>query len=604
MRLSQDSGVARSESGNTISGMASSDSVHIPLADEQEFGSSDWEKATAQVLRKMRRLDESASDADVWQALAHTTLDGLAITPLGTPALTSDLRGTGVVGGAPFTRGARADGGIDGTGAWDIRGWFTDPDVDQTAADVVTDLENGVNSLWITVGAGGVPSSALAKILEPVFLDLAPVVVSGDDQLAAAQALVDVIKDKAIEPHPATSLGVADLTLTGASIALAKSAGVGRAFTVDATAIHDRGASNVQELAYSLKVGADYLRAAAAAGIDVAEAAALVEFRYAATDEQFPTIAKLRAARRLWNRVLELSGVTAATGQSQHVVTSRPMMSKYDPYVNMLRTMVAAFAAGAGGAQAVTVLPFDEPLGLPIAFSRRIARNISSLLIAESHVAAVADPGGGSHLIESLTDDMARAAWELFGALDDSANLGADLDALVAATVTERAQKIATRALPLTGVTEFPNLGEELPARKPYAIAPDVLRYGSDFEALRDAPADKPVFLATMGTVAQHTARATFISNLFAAGGIAVDVAGATADVASLIEQHGGQAVVCLAGTDAAYDAWGAEAAAALRANGATRVIVAGKPRDWADDSAAMGVDALAFLARTREALA
>jgi methylmalonyl-CoA mutase len=114
----------------------------------------------------------------------------------------------------------------------------------------------------------------------------------------------------------------------------------------------------------------------------------------------------------------------------------------------------------------------------------------------------------------------------------------------------------------------------------------------------------EPVFLATMGPVAQHTARATFASNLFAAGGIHVDVAGATSDVASLIEENDGQSVVCLVGTDAAYDEWGAEAAAALRENGAQRVIVAGKPRDWADDSCAMGVDALAFLHRTREALA
>jgi methylmalonyl-CoA mutase len=112
------------------------------------------------------------------------------------------------------------------------------------------------------------------------------------------------------------------------------------------------------------------------------------------------------------------------------------------------------------------------------------------------------------------------------------------------------------------------------------------------------------VFLATLGPVAQHTARAGFATNLLAAGGVAVDVAGATTGVDDLTAAYAGQAVVCLAGTDTSYAEWGGEAAASLRAAGATRVIVAGKPADWADDSCAIGVDAIAFLTRTREALA
>ena len=119
------------------------------------------------------------------------------------------------------------------------------------------------------------------------------------------------------------------------------------ALVVDATAVHDLGASDAQELGYSMAVGAAYLRILTDAGIPLDDAAGLIEFRYAATDEQFPTIAKLRAARRLWARVLELSGAEARE-QRQHAVTSRPMMSKYDPWVNMLRTTVAAFAPAPG----------------------------------------------------------------------------------------------------------------------------------------------------------------------------------------------------------------------------------------------------------------
>jgi methylmalonyl-CoA mutase len=324
-----------------------------------------------------------------------------------------------------------------------------------------------------------------------------------------------------------------------------------------------------------------------------------VEFRYAATDEQFPTIAKLRAARRLWARVLELSEAVERT-QRQHVVTSRPMMSKYDPWVNMLRTTVAAFAAGVGGADAVTVLPFDSTLGVPDAFGRRIARNTSSLLISESHLARVADPAGGAYAVEKLTDDLARAAWEIFGRLDD----GESLDPMVERTVERRDREVATRKRPLTGLSEFPNLDEARPDRRPDPAASEVQRYGAAFEALRDEPATSPVFLATMGTVAAHTARATFATNLFAAGGVRVEPAGATGGVDDVLAAYDGQAVACLAGTDPTYAEWGADLVAALRDAGVRHVILAGKPGGLpVDDSCAVGVDALDFLRRTREEL-
>jgi methylmalonyl-CoA mutase len=277
------------------------------------------------------------------------------------------------------------------------------------------------------------------------------------------------------------------------------------------------------------------------------------------------------------------------------------MMSKYDPWVNMLRTTVAAFAAGVGGADAVTVLPFDSPLGRPDALGRRIARNTSHLLADEAHVAHVADPAGGAYAVEKLTDDLAVAAWQLFGRVDD----GADLDEEIAATVAKRDAAIATRKRPLTGLTEFPNLAETLPERAPSPEADDVRRYGAPFEAMRDEPAAKPVFLATLGSVASHTARATFAANLFAAGGIATEPAGATDGVDALLAAYDGQPVVCLAGADATYAEWGAEAVDALRQAGATHVILAGKPDVLAvDDSCAMGVNALEFLTRTREKLA
>lgn len=609
--------------GEPYDSSMASNAEAVPLADDTSASRTDWEKATAAVLRKSGRLAEDAPDTAVWQVLTRTTLDGIGVTPLGIPDETADLPSAGLPGQAPFTRGsvaARADS------AWDIRARFADPDRKITADHVLTDLENGVTSIWLAIGEAGIAPADLAQILEPVFIDLAPTLLEPlDDAVTAARAFLAVADDKGVDPAPGTNLGAdpigaslrhQQMTDTDAIVAQIAPLALERSlrgFVVDGTAVHDLGASDVQELAYLLAAGVAYLRKLADCGIGVDEAAGILEFRIAANDEQFPTIAKFRAARTLWNRVTELSGVAERhRGQAQHAVTSRPMLSKYDPYVNMLRTTIASFAAGVGGANAVTVLPFDEPLGLPEAFSRRIARNTSSLLISESHVARVSDPAGGSHIVEKLTSDLARAAWQAFGAVEAAGGVEALIaDGTLAAEIAEvaekRAAKIAKRSQPITGVSEFPNLHEVLPERRPHpAGSVEALRYGAEYEALRDHRASTPVFLATLGPIARHTARATFVANLFAAGGIDTVTAGATenaAQVAGAYSAAGSPPVVCLAGHDTTYAEWGAEVVSALRAAGASHVIVAGASGLDVDDTAAVGIDALDFLRRTRQRL-
>ena len=587
----------------------------LELADPGDrWTSADWEKSAAAVLRKARRLGEDEPDSRVWEKLSRTTLDDIAVLPLGTAAVLDELETTG--------RPTRS-------GDWDIRVHLNGPEAKLANEAALVDLDGGATSLWLELGAGLTPMD-LDATLADVLLDLAPVVLDAPAApLVAAEALVAVLDDRGVTPADGTNLGadpigarvrgvISTSSTTGkeptgdetlvAVAELARRAGT-LGVVVDATAVHDLGASDAQELGYSLAVGAAYLRTLTAAGIPLDEAVRLIEFRYAATDEQFATIAKLRAARRLWARVVELSDGEPAT-QRQHAVTSRPMMSKYDPWVNMLRTTVAAFAAGVGGADSVTVLPFDSVLGRPDGFGRRIARNTSSLLIAESHVAHVADPAGGAYAVEKLTDDLARAGWAELGRIEEAGGIEAALAdgsmrARIDETVARREEEVARRRRPLTGVTEFPNLAEVLPEREPDETVGRVRRYGASFEALRDDPATTPVFLATMGSVAAHTARATFASNLLAAGGIAVDVAGPTATADELVAAYDGQPVVCLAGSDPTYAEWAPDAITALRDAGARWVILAGKPDDLdVDDSCAMGVDALAFLNRTREHLA
>src|SRR5690606_10236645 len=238
-------------------------------------------------------------------------------------------------------------------------------------------------------------------------------------------------------------------------------------------------------------------------------------------------------------------------------------------------------------------------------------RNVSHLLIEESHVAQVTDPAGGAYAVERLTDDLAVAGWAELGRIEEAGGAVAALadgsfHSRVEEVVAERDRLVAERKRPITGLSEFPDAGETRLERAPDPLQPPVRRYGAAFEALRDEPRGS-VFLASMGTVAAHTARVTFASNLFAAGGIAVTYPGALADVDAVLASYDGRSVVCLAGSDAAYAEWGRVLIAALREAGAKHVILAGKPTDHALDvaaSCAMGVDALAFLIRTREVAA
>jgi methylmalonyl-CoA mutase len=151
------------------------------------------------------------------------------------------------------------------------------------------------------------------------------------------------------------------------------------------------------------------------------------------------------------------------------------MMSRRDPWVNMLRTTLACFGAGVGGADAITVQPFDAAIGRPDGFARRIARNTSSLLVMESHVARVIDPAGGSWYVERLTDDLAGAAWDWFTEIERSGGIVAALESglverRLAGTWARRADNLAHRRDALTGVSEFPNLTEKPVVRLPRPV--------------------------------------------------------------------------------------------------------------------------------------
>ncbi|MER5939969.1 methylmalonyl-CoA mutase subunit beta [Streptomyces sp. NPDC001928] len=571
-----------------------------------------WQHLVEGVLRKAGK-DVSGPAAE--EALSTALEDGLRTRPLYTAR--DAAPDTGLPGFAPFVRGGHAEGNT--AGGWDVRQRHTA----LKDSMVLADLENGVTSLWLVLGEGGIPVSELGRALEGVYLDLAPVVLdAGTEVEPAARELLRLYEERGVAKEAARgNLGADPLgheARTGKSSEFAPVASLARlcaeeypglrALTVDALPYHEAGGSAAQELGCSLATGVAYLRALTEAGLTVEQAGAQLEFRYAATADQFLTIAKLRAARRLWARVSEVCGAPSA--QVQHAVTSPVMMSRRDPWVNMLRTTVATLAAGVGGADSVTVLPFDHALGLPDAFARRIARNTSTILIEESHLARVIDPAGGSWYVERLTDELAEAGWEFFQRIEGaggqaealrSGRLGQDL----AETWAARTGKLVKRREPITGVSEFPNLAEQPVEREP---APEVrsgglprVRRDEAYEALRArsdahlaATGSRPrIYLAALGPAAAHTARLTFASNLFQAGGIEPVTEGTFAE--------SGATEACLCSSDALYEEQAEAVAAEFRSAGATHVFLAGRPGQYTDvDSYVFaGCDAVAVLSAT-----
>ncbi|MGR6965955.1 methylmalonyl-CoA mutase family protein [Geodermatophilus sp. URMC 61] len=580
-----------------------------------------WRELVAGVLRKAGREDLPDPVED---ALRVPVAIGVSVAPLYTAEDAGDLpTAVGVPGLAPFVRGARPGSPGDVPGGWDVRQRHAHPDVALTKEAIAADLENGVTSLWLELGEGAVPVDALGDVLADVYLDLAPVSVSGG--LPAAEALLAHVAGRT-DLAPGGSLGLDPLGVQAASgeeqdltglADVARRAPAGwRAVVVDATVFHDAGASAVEELGCSLAAGVAYLRALTGGGLSTDEAFAAIEFRYAASADQFTTIAGLRAARRLWDRVGEVSGASPdVRGQRQHAVTSSVMTTKRDPWVNMLRTTVACFAAGVGGADVVTVQPFDAALGLPDAFSRRIARNTQNLLVEEGHLARVLDPAGGSWYVEALTDALAEAAWSWFTEIERAGGLAAALGSglvrdRIAAAWDTRAERLAHRTDAITGVSVFPNLAEKLPERQPAADLHPTgglrrVRAAQAFEELRDradAAGQRPqVYLATIGSIARHTARATFAGNLFQAGGVATPSGDGVSGFADA-----GTTVACICGTDKDYAESAAPLAAELRAAGATAVWLAGKPSlavEGVDGYVYAGCDALDVLHRVHEQL-
>jgi methylmalonyl-CoA mutase len=310
---------------------------------------------------------------------------------------------------------------------------MTTPDVAVTRAAVLDDLEHGVTSVWLHIGDDGLAVGDLREALADVRLDLAPgrrvvahppgrgragpcSATSGDRSSVGGALGLDPLGS-------AARLGTApDLAPLADLVRAAADRPGWRAVTVDATVLHDAGATDVDALAAAVATGVAYVRHLEAAGITPAQAFDQIEFRVGASADQFLTAAALRALRRVWARVGEASGRPRGRPRCAHPRGHEPCGCS--PVRTRGSTSCAApsptFGASIGGADAITVLPFDTVLGLPERLGRRLARNTQILLADEANVARVTDPGGGSWYLESLTDDVARAVWARFQQIEAS----------------------------------------------------------------------------------------------------------------------------------------------------------------------------------------
>ncbi len=667
---------------------------------KDDFPPASYEQWCAQV--------EDDLKGAAFDKLITRSYEGIDVQPLYTRDHVGQRDDLGLPGSPPFVRSSSPLGAV-ATG-WDLRQEHAHPDLAVTNRAILDDLAGGVTSLMLRLDSAGCfgfdpdePAATelagheglmaysvddLDAALAGVQLNLVPVALeAGAAFTPAAALLIALWRRRGIATDQARGAFNADpLAVLARDGKLPYSAAKGlsllgdlaawtsknyphvAAVGVDSTPYHDAGATSAQDIAFGVATAVAYLRAMTAVGLDVDSAARQIEFNIGLGTHHFLAICKLRAARRVWFRVVEAAGGSPAAGAMRiNARTSRRVLSKRDPYVNLLRNTVGVFAAGLGGADSITSVPFDSLIGPPDDLSRRTARNTLLVLQEESHLNRVIDPAGGSWFLDRLTQELAEKAWEIFQQVERQ---GGMLHALtsgwvakeIEATFTTRAKDIARRKEGITGVSEFPDLAEEpvtrptpdiaalrkaavsrlgksrskasslteakfdgiiaaaekgasigqiaraLGFRQEHAeIAPLAFRgFAEPFEQLRDASdawqarhGKRPtVFLANLGPVSHHTARATYSKNFFETGGFSVITNNGfpDADAAAKAFAASGAPVAVICSSDKLYPDLVPQLAGKLKAGGATSVVLAGNPGANEQTWRAAGVDRFIFV--------
>lgn len=461
-------------------------------------------------------VEKDLQGAPFEKKLVTNTYEGIQIQPVYTERdWSGEGDASGFPGAWPFTRGSHVLG--NALCGWDIRQEHMLPQPVENNKAILNDLARGATSIQLRFDAAGrkglgpddsdfaelagrdgcmvygVPD--LDATLNAVQLELAGLgLEAGAAFLPAAASAVALYKKRNLSfsrvwgafnadplavlvrsgelPAPVDVMlsQMADLAKwTDANLARFRSIRVGTG------PYHHAGATAAQDLGFSMATGITYLRATQQAGMSIAAGAKQMVFAYSLGCNAFLAIAKLRAARRLWARVLDACGVEFPDGEDPgmviHARTSKRVITARDPWVNLLRNTVTTFAGAVGGADIFTAEPFDKAIGLSDDFSRRIARNTQVILMEESHLNRVIDPSGGCWFIEELTDELCEKGWAVLQEIESQGGMVKAIESKwiheqIDSAFAPRMKNIARRKDALTGVSEFPNLGEKAPARR------------------------------------------------------------------------------------------------------------------------------------------
>jgi methylmalonyl-CoA mutase len=582
-----------------------------------------------------RKLVEAAlKGASFDKRLVSTTYDGLRVEPLYRRSA-----------GAPPIAGRAAV-------PWKVVQRVDHPDPKEANAQALHDLENGATGLaLIFAGAPAARGFGVAidnandldRALSGIMLDVIPLRLETAPFAGrpVATMMMELATHRKLDPAALTiDFGldpIGDMARTGGVILpwpeLAQRAGgtakdlqvkgfsKAHLLRADGRSVHDAGGTEAQELAFVVAVGVAYLRVLEAAGFVLDEARQRLSFLVATGPDQFVTIAKHRALRKLWARVeqaIDLKPQPAFVSAE----TAWRMMTQRDPYVNMLRTTIAVTAAGVGGVDAICALPFTQATGLPDRFARRVARNMQLILLEESNLYRVADPAAGSGAIEALTTELAQASWTMFQEIEVAGGAAAAIQQgliqkKVGETRAARQTNLARRKDALTGVSDYPNLGElpvkvldlapvagpPLKATVTFEALPSI-RMAEPYEALRDASdaymkktGKRPqVFLANLGKPSDFTVHATFAKNFYEAGGVEAVSNDGFKDTPEMVAafKASGAKLACLCSSDKVYESEAATAAKALSDAGATVQLV-GWPGEHEDKWRQAGVKSFIF---------
>ena len=569
-------------------------------------------------------VERDLKGADFNKRLVTQTYDGISIQPLyGLDPETPDENAGGMPGTFPHTRGNSTLS--TSRFGWDILQSYNLGE-DNLNQSILTDLQKGVSSVHLVAGTEKPTFEQVKGALEGVHLNMASVFFDGGAYSKHAnEILSQLIKEHSEEAQGsfmqdpigqlASTNDLDDNSLSTLG-KLAKSNNQNypkmQTASVSTEVYHAAGASDAQCLAFAMSTAVAYLRSMEDAGLNIKESAKQIGFHLALDARFFAGIAAIRACRTLWSKITEACG--AAAGAWIRVHPARRILTKRDPWVNQLRNTATTFAGSVAGADAITTLPWDATLRPADAFGRRVARNTQLVMSKESHLSRVIDPAGGSYFIEELTQKLCEKAWGIFQEVEKQGGLAEALQsgwvqAQIDKVYASRTKNLAKRKQAITGVNQFPDLHEEtiapqLPSSSKQGLVarPDA----EAFEALRDASDSQlskhgkrpTAFLVNLGTIAEHTARATFAANLLASGGIdQVPGTGGT-DHTELCESFKAAqsqvAVIC--GSDKLYAEHAAPLAQSLKAAGAKWIIVAGRPGDNESQLREAGVQDFVYL--------